>query len=70
MRFNIPSPLSWILKLFFYRIDFKDKGIYTRESFLFYDTYRENYYYKMDDGWRIHHLSNYGIITVWYFKPN
>ena len=54
----------------FFRIDFTDKGIYTREMFLFYNTYRENYYYKMQQGWTIHTVSNYGIITVWYYKAN
>lgn len=71
MRFNIPSPLSWILKLFFYRIDFDNKGEYTREMFINYQPYADNYYHKLDNDWRIHNISTYGgIITVWYFKPN
>ena len=71
IEFNTPSLPTWLFKLFFYRIDFEGKGKYTREMFLFYDTYRENYYYKMQTEWKMHNLSNYmGIITVWYYKPD
>jgi hypothetical protein len=71
IEFNVNNTPSWALKVIFWRIDFDGKGTYTRDMFMFYDTYRENYYFKMFDGWRMHNLSNYmGIITVWYFKPN
>ena len=71
IEFNVISLPSLLLSTFFYRIDFIYKGLYTREMFLSYHTYRENYYFKMSDGWKVHNLSNYmGIITVWYFKPS
>jgi len=70
-EFNVSFVPAWMLTLFFFRIDFIHKGTYSREMFLSYHVYRENYYSKMRDGWKIHNLSNYmGIITVWYFKPD
>jgi len=71
IEFNINNIPAWAIKLIFWRIDFELKGTYSRDMFIFYHTYRENYYFKMNDGWKIHNISNYGIfITVWYFKPD
>ena len=71
IEFNISALPIWLVRIFFYRIDFIHKGIYSREMFLSYHSYRENYYFKMNDGWKVHNLSNYvGIITIWYFKPD
>ena len=68
---NVPNIHLWLIKLIFFNIDFDNSGKYTREVFISYHTYRENYYYKMQNDWHMHKLSNYlGIITVWYFKPN
>lgn len=70
IEFNVNNIPLWAIKLIFWRIDFELKGTYSRDMFIFYNTYRENYYFKMQTGWKIHNLSNWGIITVWYFKPN
>jgi len=61
----------WLVRLIFFRIDFTQKGNYRRKQFLLYNNYKVDYYDMMSDGARMHSLSNYfGIITVWYFKPN
>lgn len=71
IEFNLQDYCPKTLKLFFWRIDFNAPGKYTREMFILYHYYKENYYYKMQNDWHMHNLSNYlGIITVWYFKPD
>lgn len=64
------SYMDKLLSMIFYRIDFSQPGEYARGVYLFYNNYKRDYYEKMMDGWKMHSLSNYGIITVWYFKPH
>ena len=60
---------NWLVRFIFHKIDFIEKGDYERKQFISYDTYRKDYYDMMDEGYKIHSLSNYfGVITVWYFK--
>jgi hypothetical protein len=69
-RFNLNTTFDNIIfSILFWKIEFERKGLYERKVFLFYSDYREDYYKMMADGYRVHNLSNYGIITVWYYKP-